>query len=67
MQRSTGAYTTLSYVLPLRLPPRHVGLRDWSGREMQEEIAEEIAKEFAADDVEGDVLTNCIACRSFFL
>lgn len=63
MQRSTGAYTMLSCLLPLRLPPRDSGLGEWSVREMQEEIADE----FATDGIERGVLTNCIACRSFFL
>lgn len=59
MQGSTGANTMLSYQLSIR----DIGLRDWSVREMQEEIAEDIAKEFATDNVEGDILTNFIACR----
>lgn len=62
VQGSTGANTMLSYQLSIR----DIGLRDWSVREMQEEIAEDIAKEFATDNVEGDILTNFIACRSFF-
>jgi len=61
VQGSAGAYNTLSYLLPLTLPPRHVGGRD-QVREMREEIAEEVAEECATDGVEGDVLTNCIAC-----
>lgn len=39
LQRSTGAYTTLSYLLP----HGHFGSGDWSVREMEEEIAEEFA------------------------
>lgn len=53
-----GASTMLSYLLP----SRHISLRDWSIREMQED-----AEELAADGVEDDVLRNGIVCRGFFL